>query len=212
MKRARSPDIVENPFIKQQNRSWRLQPTPSLREGISPPPARKTKPDEEPPATTTAAVEAGTVHVNDHVAFWGAKLSNFTRPSRHGLPQLSKDEWLDIYQRNQHKNGHHFVVHQHDHPVAGTHYDLRLQCNATSSISFAIMYGLPGDPNSRHLNRNATETRVHNLWVCFMINVFLLQHDSARFNLLSFVVSPQPPSTLTMNPEPLNRDSIALDR
>jgi tRNA G46 methylase TrmB len=27
------------------------------------------------------------------------------------------------------------------------------------------MYGLPGDPNSRRLNRNATETRVHNLWV-----------------------------------------------
>lgn len=26
------------------------------------------------------------------------------------------------------------------------------------------MYGLPGDPNSRRLNRNATETRVHNLW------------------------------------------------
>ncbi|KAK7885711.1 hypothetical protein LTR67_010063 [Exophiala xenobiotica] len=26
------------------------------------------------------------------------------------------------------------------------------------------MYGLPGDPNSRKLNRNATETRVHNLW------------------------------------------------
>ena len=26
------------------------------------------------------------------------------------------------------------------------------------------MYGLPGDPNSRRLNRNATETRVHNVW------------------------------------------------
>ncbi len=26
------------------------------------------------------------------------------------------------------------------------------------------MYGLPGDPNSRRLNRNATETRVHCLW------------------------------------------------
>ncbi|OAG42645.1 hypothetical protein AYO21_03230 [Fonsecaea monophora] len=26
------------------------------------------------------------------------------------------------------------------------------------------MYGLPGDPNSTRLNRNATETRVHNLW------------------------------------------------
>jgi hypothetical protein len=27
------------------------------------------------------------------------------------------------------------------------------------------MYGLPGDPNSQRLNRNATETRIHCLWV-----------------------------------------------
>ena len=168
MKRAHSPDIVENPFIKQQNRSWRVQPPSSLREEISPPPARKLN-------ATTAAVEAGDVHVDDHVAFWGTKLSTLTRPSRPGAPQLSHDEWLDIYLRNQHENGHHFVVHQHDHPVAGTHYDFRLQCNATSSISFAIMYGLPGDPDSRHLNRNATETRVHNLWVCFMTSTLPLE-------------------------------------
>ena len=50
--------------------------------------------------------------------------------------------------------------------VIGVHYDLRLQISESSSISFAIMYGLPGNPNSRRLNRNATETRVHNLWVC----------------------------------------------
>ncbi|KAF4462813.1 ABC1 domain containing [Fusarium albosuccineum] len=60
--------------------------------------------------------------------------------------------------------GAHFVIHQHDHPVAGTHYDLRLQINETSSASWAIMYGLPGDPNSMRLNRNATETRIHCLW------------------------------------------------
>lgn len=48
----------------------------------------------------------------------------------------------------------------------GLHYDLRLQISQSSSISFAIMYGLPGNPNSKRLNRNATETRVHNLWVC----------------------------------------------
>ncbi|KAF6231611.1 hypothetical protein HO173_010143 [Letharia columbiana] len=49
-------------------------------------------------------------------------------------------------------------------PVAGVHYDLRLQINETSSISWAIMYGLPGNANSRRLSRNATETRVHNVW------------------------------------------------
>ena len=61
---------------------------------------------------------------------------------------------------------HEYCYELADFPtaVAGTHYDLRLQCNPTSSISFAIMYGLPGDPNSRRLNRNATETRVHCLW------------------------------------------------
>jgi len=44
------------------------------------------------------------------------------------------------------------------------HYDLRLQFSKTSTISFAIPYGLPGDPNSLRPNRMAIETRVHNLW------------------------------------------------
>jgi hypothetical protein len=44
------------------------------------------------------------------------------------------------------------------------HYDLRLQFSQTSTISFAIPYGLPGNPNSVRPNRMAIETRVHNLW------------------------------------------------
>lgn len=44
------------------------------------------------------------------------------------------------------------------------HYDLRLQFSQTSTISFAIPYGLPGNPNSIRPNRMAIETRVHNLW------------------------------------------------
>ncbi|KAI9899183.1 hypothetical protein N3K66_005644 [Trichothecium roseum] len=60
--------------------------------------------------------------------------------------------------------GAHFVVHQHDHPAAGLHYDLRLQINETSSVSWAVTYGLPGDLNFVRLNRNATETRTHCLW------------------------------------------------
>ena len=47
----------------------------------------------------------------------------------------------------------------------GVHYDLRLQFSESSSISFAIPYGLPGNPNSLRPNRMAIETRVHNLWV-----------------------------------------------
>jgi hypothetical protein len=43
--------------------------------------------------------------------------------------------------------------------------DLRLQFSQTSTISFAIPYGLPGNANSRRQGRMAIETRVHNLWV-----------------------------------------------
>ena len=143
----------------------------SLRRSVSPPPKRlnvdrgkvaASKTDEG--KLSTAAVEAGEAAVEDHVNFFSHKLLAAQRPIAPGQSRIPHEEWLGLYARNLNDQGHHFVVHQHDHPVAGTHYDLRLQCNATSSISFAIMYGLPGDPNSRRLNRNATETRVHNLW------------------------------------------------
>lgn len=32
---------------------------------------------------------------------------------------MSIDDFKDLYRRNQHQHGRHFVVHQHDHPVAG---------------------------------------------------------------------------------------------
>lgn len=44
------------------------------------------------------------------------------------------------------------------------HYDLRLQFSESSTLSFAIPYGLPGNYNSKRPNRMAIETRVHNLW------------------------------------------------
>jgi hypothetical protein len=44
------------------------------------------------------------------------------------------------------------------------HYDLRLQFSQTSTVSWAIPYGMPGNPNSMRPNRMAIETRVHNLW------------------------------------------------
>jgi hypothetical protein len=103
--------------------------------------------------------------VKNHLQVWSAALLRVTRPSAAGLPRLPHDDWVELYRRNQHPHGRHFVIHQHNHPIAGPHYDLRLQISESSSVSFAIMYGLPGNPNSRRLNRNATETRVHNLWV-----------------------------------------------
>ncbi|OAP61774.1 hypothetical protein AYL99_03977 [Fonsecaea erecta] len=177
MKRHSPNAAIEDPTAHSATQSAEsaLALPASLRRSISPPPAnprrlsRKshTYPDLTTSLTTnstTAAVEAGEIEIRDHVSFFSSKLLAATRPPIGGQPRLSHSNWLALYRRNLNDRGHHFVVHQHDHPIAGTHYDLRLQCNATSSVSFAIMYGLPGDPNSRKLNRNATETRVHNLW------------------------------------------------
>lgn len=128
-------------------------------------------------AASLAAVEAGEVEVDDHLKLFSTRLAQASRPEPplSTYPRLSIEDWVDLYSRNQNANGHHFVIHQHDHPVAGPHYDLRLQFSESSSLSWAIMYGLPGDPNSRRINRNATETRVHCLWVrCYVYHDCLL--------------------------------------
>ncbi|KAJ5610545.1 hypothetical protein N7510_007264 [Penicillium lagena] len=154
----------------------------SLKASVSPPPRRPTvnqnihkepspnpnaSPNaSNPPTPSLAAIEAGQVQINNHLAIISDKLSQCTRPLSDlpAIPRLSIDKWIDLYRRNEDARGHHFVIHQHDHPIAGPHYDLRLQFSETSSVSWSIMYGLPGDPNSQRLNRNATETRVHCLW------------------------------------------------
>lgn len=165
-------------------------PPTSLQAPISPPRSRRSKPqfsnvDDLNPGVTTdrsqnhsaitaptlASIEAGEFQIQDHLSYFSAHLARAVRPKSPG-PRLSIPDFVDLYQRNCHPHGRHFVVHQHDHPVAGLHYDLRLQISETSSISFAIMYGLPGNPNSRRLNRNATETRVHCLWVGFFGRLF----------------------------------------
>ena len=158
----------------------RTTPPQSLRESISPPPSRARKSTLQPTESliaegarnrpsvrhsdspSSAAVEAGEIRIRNHFEYFSSHISSSAKPSA----PLSIRAFEHLYKRNQHKNGRHWVIHQHDHPVAGVHYDLRLQINETSSISWAIMYGLPGNCNSRRLNRNATETRVHNLWVC----------------------------------------------
>jgi hypothetical protein len=184
MKRSRSASsssVSSYATADNGHKSWALprrRPL-TLARGVSPPPVRRDAPKQiaQQPTSprakrgkghnaepSTADVEAGLQDVDDHVAFFSAKLASFTNPDIKQSPIISHRDWLSLYHRNCTPEGHHFVVHQHDHPVAGTHYDLRLQINATSSISFAVMYGLPGDPNSKRLNRNATETRVHCLW------------------------------------------------
>ncbi|KAM0455262.1 hypothetical protein ACHAO4_004140 [Trichoderma viride] len=127
------------------------------------PPAAPARP--RPTAGTTAEIESGAVQISDHLAQFASILSSHLRPTSALIPRLSISGYSSLYQSCAgSQSGAHFVIHQHDHPVAGTHYDLRLQINETSSVSWAIMYGLPGDANSSRLNRNATETRIHSLW------------------------------------------------
>ena len=156
-KRPPSPNLISNPLIKKRNLDWTLHPPDQdLRSSPSPE-------DKEPQRPTTAAVESGSAAVTDHLALFTTTLSKHILPS---IPVLPIPSYGSLYESNAGSSrGAHFVIHQHDHPVAGTHYDLRLQINETSSVSWAIMYGLAGDPNSTRLNRNATETRIHCLWV-----------------------------------------------
>ncbi|KAJ6787036.1 hypothetical protein PWT90_08841 [Aphanocladium album] len=177
-KRPGSPRLISNPFIKKKNLQWTLnvpdcnpQDRLPLDDAVSQDVMPASNPDPSSsapvPRPTAAAVESGAAVVDDHLAHFSEHLAKFvTRPPGDQVaPRISIDDYAALYNANAgSKHGAHFVIHQHDHPVAGTHYDLRLQINETSSVSWAIMYGLPGDPNSVRLNRNATETRIHSLW------------------------------------------------
>ncbi|KAF2856721.1 hypothetical protein T440DRAFT_437682 [Plenodomus tracheiphilus IPT5] len=113
---------------------------------------------------TLAAVEAGKAKIDDHLTYFCQHLSKSIRPKDPTTPHLSLSSFGHLYASNCNPQGHHFVLHQHNHPRAGIHYDLRLQFSASSSLSFAIPKGLPGNPNSRSIGRLAVETRVHNYW------------------------------------------------
>ncbi|KAH9863428.1 hypothetical protein IAQ61_009706 [Plenodomus lingam] len=122
-----------------------------------------TSPDKCP-QPTLAEVEAGKARIDNHLSYFRAHFSKLSRPTDPFIPRLPLCNFSDLYTSNCNPRGHHFVVHQHNHPRAGVHYDLRLQFSETSSLSFAIPKGLPGDPNSRSIGRLAVETRVHNFW------------------------------------------------
>ncbi|KAF2148733.1 hypothetical protein K461DRAFT_282200 [Myriangium duriaei CBS 260.36] len=143
----------------------------SLKRNISPPPPRRASKASRHRTTaedvnnvSAAAVEAGEAHIRNHLEYFCNEHEKVRRPSAQQACHLSIADFRALYMRNQHSRGCHFVIHQHDHPVAGVHYDLRLQFSESSSLSFSIPYGLPGNPNSLRPNRMAIETRVHNLW------------------------------------------------
>lgn len=182
-KRPPSPDLVPNPLIKKRNLTWSID-SPSSHPHPHPHPHHHPHrpaspsistapiPSGRPTAGTTAEIESGAVEIPDHLARFSSTLSSHLRPTSAGVPRLSIPSYSHLYQSCQGSpRGAHFVVHQHDHPVAGPHYDLRLQINETSSVSWAIMYGLPGDANSSRPSRNATETRIHCLWASLTSNL-----------------------------------------
>lgn len=146
----------------------------SQEQPISPPPTTTTTTKPKPGASTSALIESAQLKIDDHLAYFTSLLTSHVRqpwPPSH--PRLPVPAYAALYTHAlDSPRGAHFVVTQHDHPVAGPHYDLRLQIDGASSCSWAIMYGLPGDPNARGRSgrvgagvlRNATETRVHCLW------------------------------------------------
>ncbi|KAI5927260.1 DNA polymerase ligase-domain-containing protein [Camillea tinctor] len=227
-KRGASPELVQNPFIKKRNLEWNLDiPGPGTRgatessgdsgsgseddEGsvpISPPGRNNKKVDEDtkndPSSTTTRAV-APAPSQPDHAAHYTSLLARSTlSPFPPGTPRLPLEQYRALYEQSwENPRGAHFVVHQHDHPVAGLHYDLRLQINGTSSASWAITYGLPGDPNPKggaRQNRNAVETRVHCLWNHLLETAShstgsLLIWDTGTYSVL-------PPDSTSQSPSP----------
>lgn len=66
-----------------------------------------------------AAVEAGRAVVLDHLDYFSAHLQTVQQPFDGTQSRISIDAFRDLYARNQHPAGRHFVVHQHDHPIAG---------------------------------------------------------------------------------------------
>lgn len=192
MKRALSvnEEILGSSTKKVCHERNRKLPTITSLDAPVSPPRRRSRPDKPHPTAPAipksgldtggaassappnlAAIEAGQVEVSDHLSIFSTRLTQCIRPS--GLteiPRLQIADWANLYRRNEKPHGRHFVVHQHDHPIAGPHYDLRLQFSESSSVSWSAMYGLPGDPSSQRSNRNATETRVHCYWVCFIFS------------------------------------------
>ena len=76
------------------------------------------KPSDDKTGPSLAAIEAGEAQIEDHLAYFTAKFADVQRPSA-GI-RLSPEDFQTLYRRNQHSHGRHFVIHQHDHPVAGT--------------------------------------------------------------------------------------------
>ena len=89
----------------------------SLHRSISPPPTRRSRQSAQIPAPAT--VEAGQARLSDPVSYFHRYLEDVARPTGLDIPRLDVAQWRRLWQRNQNPHGRLFVVHQHDHPIAG---------------------------------------------------------------------------------------------
>ncbi|KAJ8122108.1 hypothetical protein ONZ43_g1616 [Nemania bipapillata] len=159
-KRSHSPEFVQNPFIKKQNLQWSIDITGLPHDAISSSSSNDDDDDgksndddngddgkslhsqgKQEQITTSATIEAGKADIEHHLDYFRTLLAKTTlSPFPSGAPRLSIEGYQKLYNANAGSpQGAHFIVHQHDHPIAGTHYDLRLQINETSSVSWAII-------------------------------------------------------------------------
>lgn len=108
----------------------------SLARDISPPPTRKppstisstnkanpveeqTEAEPTSDGPSLAAIEAGEAQVRDHLEYFSDHFRLTSRDTQSALPRITLDDFQDLYRRNNHPHGCHFVIHQHDHPISG---------------------------------------------------------------------------------------------
>lgn len=126
-----SQEVLHDARWAQVPACLRMTRPGTLVRDISPPPLRKTSTISTKQRQTSeheahaasedaglAAVEAGQVEIRDHLTYFVKHLSACSRPTTG--PRISFPAFEDLYTRNQHKHGRHFIVHQHDHPISGT--------------------------------------------------------------------------------------------
>ena len=119
-----------------------MGPPNSLARDISPPPSRPFRkssgttpgthgqavasvqdannPDASEAKPSSAAIEAGETEIRDHLEYFSKHLQEVSKHTPPSILRITIDGFQDLYKRNQHSRGRHFVIHQHDHPISGS--------------------------------------------------------------------------------------------
>ena len=116
----------------------------SLSREISPPPLKPSRSRETTAKSSIAGktpaaadIEAGNSVIRDHPVYFSALFRKVLRPQAGNSPRLSIENFVGLYRKNQNENGRHFVIHQHNHPIAGLHCKLStLQSRRILLISY----------------------------------------------------------------------------